>query len=502
MSNNYISKAAFGSLLLTGASSLLSSTIEPQGRRRAYSIDDSDIIEDARYQHRKRLRTLNAYSVSTAEIDSEDEESDTEFDAAPSNIPRMRLRHPDEQARLDLRETEAKIKRVYTSVDNDEVDFGSIWLLVSLACECFEVARESYIISTAGYETNWFVKSLAWSERRFRRIYRISKNTFERVSSRLSENPIFTSTGPRPQRPVKYQLAAFLLRYGHGYSDAFRPHAEMSIGEGSVFNYCKRVVRALRMLGLRAMAWPNNQRKAEIKEAFYEKTRLFDNCIGALDGSLIDMARKPQNQGDEYLSRKKRPCINVMTIVDHECRIINCESGWPGSKNDAFIWRESWVWENRGILFGEHEYVLADKGFQLTPYVLRPYSEVEIRGDVVLKRHFNKRLSRGRNLVEMTFGRLKARFSSLYCMGVVYNMDDLYRCVEALMVLHNICIDYGDSAERLEPGLLGPVDFAEFPGHRSEEEDEEGGGREENETDVQLLNAGRQLRDTYLDRLR
>jgi hypothetical protein len=138
----------------------------------------------------------------------------------------------------------------------------------------------------------------------------MSKNTFKGVVAKLQQNPIFISTGPRPQRPVQYQLATFLLRYGNGYSNAYEPHLKISIGEGSVFNYCRRSIRALRMLGIHAVAWPNAERKREIKDAVLRRTRLLDNCIGEVDGTLIDMARKPVLHGDHYLSRKKRPCVS------------------------------------------------------------------------------------------------------------------------------------------------------------------------------------------------
>lgn len=105
----------------------------------------------------------------------------------------------------------------------------------------------------------------------------MSKNTFEAVLQKLEPNSIFLSTGPRPQRPVRYQLATFLLRYGNGYSNAYDPHLKLSIGEGSVFNYCRRTIRALRMVGLHVVAWPNPERKAQIKSAFRNKTQLFDH---------------------------------------------------------------------------------------------------------------------------------------------------------------------------------------------------------------------------------
>lgn len=91
-------------------------------------------------------------------------------------------------------------------------------------------------------------------------------------------------------------------------------------------------------------------------------------------------------------------------------------------------------------------------GYPSSPYVLRPFSEPEIAAatsDTERKRmrEFNQRLSSVRIASEHTFGRLKGRFPSLKDMGSHENLEDLYDVIEALMILHNICIDWGDRPE-------------------------------------------------------
>lgn len=44
-----------------------------------------------------------------------------------------------------------------------------------------------------------------------------------------------------------------------------------------------------------------------------------------------------------------------------------------------------------------------------------------------------------RVISEHAFGRLKGRFPSLKDMGHHNNVHDLYKAIEALMILHNIC---------------------------------------------------------------
>lgn len=97
----------------------------------------------------------------------------------------------------------------------------------------------------------------------------------------------------------------------------------------------------------------------------------------------------------------------------------------------------------------------------MTPYVCRPYAEDELgRGQE--RRHrkaFNRRISRSRVFVEHAFGLLKARFRALRNLGPSANIQDTHRSIEALIVLHNLCIDLGDktfSREGKESEVAGP----------------------------------------------
>ncbi|KAG9078700.1 hypothetical protein FRC06_008232 [Ceratobasidium sp. 370] len=104
---------------------------------------------------------------------------------------------------------------------------------------------------------DWFEVSMRWPPTWFQNTYRVSSCSFWRIATLLQENPIFQSKGRRPQRPVPVQLACFLLRYGRYGSTAFDANANLSLGEGTVFLYCKRVTRALREVGLECVAWPD-----------------------------------------------------------------------------------------------------------------------------------------------------------------------------------------------------------------------------------------------------
>jgi hypothetical protein len=138
----------------------------------------------------------------------------------------------------------------------------------------------------------------------------MSKETFWGIVHILQYDTIFQSQGRKKQRPVHYQLGVFLMRYGIEGSHARHPKLLTSIGEGSVVNYCRRVVQAIREHGSEYVAWPTEERKREISRGF-KKICGLDGIIGSLDGTLCGLATKPQVDGDSYISQKKTLSVRV-----------------------------------------------------------------------------------------------------------------------------------------------------------------------------------------------
>jgi hypothetical protein len=144
-------------------------------------------------------------------------------------------------------------------------------------------------------------------------IARFGRDTFDRLVWILSQNLLFPS--PRkPQRPVKYQLATFLiLGYGQRGSDTLDVAAKLSIGHGSVLNYCRRVCRAIRELRCQYLEWMNHVRKEVVTMAIEAKSG-FPKCLGSGDGCQIRIGEEPQVDGEQFLSRKKM--ISVRELLN------------------------------------------------------------------------------------------------------------------------------------------------------------------------------------------
>ncbi|KAG9029037.1 hypothetical protein FS837_003668 [Tulasnella sp. UAMH 9824] len=151
---------------------------------------------------------------------------------------------------------------------------------------------------------DFFQRSLSWPDRWFRRVFRMSRATFDRVVALLEKNDVFQSSGKRPQRPVKFQLACFLIRYGVRGAETLDPAQKVSLGHGTVFLYCRRVVYAIRCLRHSFVQWPNREKRQENAEAVEEKTGI-PGVIGIVDGSLIPFARVPKIDAHLWFTRKK-----------------------------------------------------------------------------------------------------------------------------------------------------------------------------------------------------
>ncbi|KAJ3803873.1 hypothetical protein EV368DRAFT_73399 [Lentinula lateritia] len=76
-------------------------------------------------------------------------------------------------------------------------------------------------------------------------------------------------------------------------------------------------------------------------------------------------------------------------------------------------------------------------GYISSPWTVRPFDEPEIGAAIVHIR------------VEHAFGKLKGRFPSLKEMGHHADVQEMYKVIKVLLILHNICIDFGDAPESI-----------------------------------------------------
>lgn len=91
-------------------------------------------------------------------------------------------------------------------------------------------------------------------------------------------------------------------------------------------------------------------------------------------------------------------------------------------------------------------------GYPLTKYSIRPFADYDITNDPAEsaeRKQWNSQLSHLRVAVENAFGRLKGRFPCLRNLPG-HDVREMFRTVEALLIVHNIVEEFGDDPTNIE----------------------------------------------------
>lgn len=164
----------------------------------------------------------------------------------------------------------------------------------------------------------------------------------------------------------------------------------------------------------------------------FEDRWQFVNCGGAIDGKHIRIV-PPPNSGAYFYNYKNYYSIVLMALVNWNYEFIFIDVGKNGRISDGGIIEYTHFYErlnskqlhlpeNNENVNNLNFVFLGDEAFALKENLLKPYPQQDLDHD---KRIFNYRLSRGRNVVENTFGILtsSASYSNQYESGQYF----LYR---------------------------------------------------------------------------
>ncbi|GJF00846.1 DDE superfamily endonuclease [Phanerochaete sordida] len=295
----------------------------------------------------------------------------------------------------------------------------------------------------------------------------MDKDSFWRVEALIADHPEFDKGSIREQRPVAWQPACFLCRMGA--ETGLKTAAFCGVAEGAVYDYSDRVVQAIRRKRSELLGWPGAERRDHISAQMAEAG--FPGCLGSCDGTYFRLADKPGENGYAYWCHKKFYALVLQAVVDNRGMFMAYEFGWPGCVQDSRVFTESDLWVNREKYFREHEFILVDKGYPLTPFSIRPFTDFDLTNDpaeAARRKRWNQQLSSQRIYVEHAFGRLKGRFEWLRCIPS-HNKEEIFRILEALLILHNFLEARNDDPATIE-GYYGedePMeeDLLERPSH-------------------------------------
>ena len=101
--------------------------------------------------------------------------------------------------------------------------------------------------------------------------------------------------------------------------------------------------------------WPD-QRRRRLSSLYFDENHGLKNCIGIVDGTLMNLCEKPQLDPEMYWSRKQRYSMNIQIICNERREIIYYQVGYPGSCSDTVCFRNCDIFKNLERYFSTEEY--------------------------------------------------------------------------------------------------------------------------------------------------
>lgn len=242
------------------------------------------------------------------------------------------------------------------------------------------------------------------------------------------------------------------------------------LSRSSVSVIVHRVTHAIPLrLGPKYIKFPSTEEAVQDSVKKFFSTFGIPQCLGAIDGTHIDI-KQPSKNPTDYINRKGRYSLNVQASCDSNYCFTDIVVKWPGSVHDACIFANSKLSElfktgriapcPRRILEDEDPvpvFLLGDPAYPLLPYLMKEYPN---GGSNYQEQYFGLNLCSARNVIECSFGRLKARWACLK-RSMDINIDDLPAVIYACFVLHNFCEMNGESVseERVSQAIAYDRDF-------------------------------------------
>lgn len=306
----------------------------------------------------------------------------------------------------------------------------------------------------------WFDKVWnKYSEARFKKTFRISKRTFKYILGKIEHDLLRQTLTEEPLSPA-FRLGVCLYRLARG--DYYYTISELAgIGRSTVCTIVDEVTDAI----IKNL-WEDHvlkhfpKDKEQFKEKILDMEELwqFPFCWGAIDGSHIPIKCPAGGLQSckEYHNFKNFYSIVLMAMVDAKYRFIWASCGFPGNSHDSIILQSTQLWreikeENLIPAIGQQidgvtipPLLIGDSAFPFQPWMMKPFTKATLSPE---ERNFNYRLSRARMVTEGAYGQLKGRWRVLFrkCESPP---EKVKMITLACLVLHNICLDKGETLPR------------------------------------------------------
>ena len=294
-----------------------------------------------------------------------------------------------------------------------------------------------------------------YSNERFKKTFRVSRNTFNYILSRIRYKLERKTVCEDPISP-ECRLGLCLYRLGRG--DYFYTIAEMiGLGRSTVSTVVGEVTEAIvTCMWKECITAHMSVTEEDFKNKILDMEELwqFPFSWGAVDGCHIPIKCPPGGAESmkEYHNFKNFYSVVLMAIVDAKYRFVWGSCGFPGNSHDSVILQSTSLWADikGGLLLNFSQFeqgiyvpplLLADSAFPMEAWLMKPYSNAILTKE---QRYFNYRLSRARIVVEGAYEQLKGRWRFLLRKSES-NHFEVKMATLACMVLHNVCLEQGDT---------------------------------------------------------
>jgi hypothetical protein len=247
---------------------------------------------------------------------------------------------------------------------------------------------------------------------------------------------------------VRVKVACALYKLVQGAS--FLVCSEFfAIGQSTISVCLRDVVHAVNLEFMSKFSFPRGNRLCNVMNSFQDFCGL-SAVAGAIDGTHIHVRKPSLGPEDYFYFKNSGYTIQMQAMVDKWKRFLDVTVGMPGSTYDSRVLCRSALYAQAeiGTLFEDGvnvdsfmPYLLGDAGYPLKQWLLTPYRDGRGRTDArsILERLYNKRLSRGRSVVENAFGIFKQSFKELLQIMDLY-VSFVPDVVVSCCLLHNVLL--------------------------------------------------------------